>query len=65
MSEKILIFGDKEISKYAIHKCKQPNDINNVDKIKIVIYDKNSYGEKGSFIGYQSNDSIRPLDHYI
>ena len=36
----------------------------NVDVNKILVYRKESYGEKGSlryFIGYNENDDIRPL----
>ena len=64
MSKKNLIFGVKETNKNTFNKCKQPVDISKEDTNKIVISDKGSNDKKGFikyFIGYKSNNVIRPL----
>ena len=54
MSEKILIFSDKEINKNIFYKRKHSINVDDVDY----------YGKKDLFeyfIGYKSNGGIRPL----
>ena len=58
MNEKILIFSNAAIIKNTFHRSNQPIDINKLDINKIVISDKDSFKY---FIGYRSNDDIRPL----
>ena len=48
----------------AFYKYKQSVNINKIDIIRIIISDKDSYDNKGSFkcfIGYKSNEGIRQL----
>ena len=64
MSGKNIFFDDKKINKSNFYKSKRLVQIDNVDVNKILVFRKESHGEKGSFryfIGYNDNDDIRPL----
>ena len=60
MSKKILIFSNNGINKDTFHKRKHDS----INVKRIVISDKNSFGNECSFkyfIGYKSNEDSRPL----
>ena len=64
MSGKNINFNDKKIKKSSFYKDKKINNIENIDVNNILVFTKESYGNKNSFkyfIGYNDNDNI---DHY-
>ena len=64
LREKILIFGSNGINKDIFEKSSHRISVNNVHINKIVMSDKGLYVKKSSFqyfIGYKSNNDIRPL----
>ena len=61
MESKILSYGETAIIKSAFHKETTSININETKINKIVLFDKTSYGNKGSFkhyIGYKHTDGI-------
>ena len=56
------MFGDIEVKKNAFHKSKYLIDINEVNIVKIVKFNKVSFSKKGFkyFLGYR-DDKIEPL----
>ena len=61
MESKILSFGETAIVKSAFHKEATSININEIKINKIVLFDKTSYGNKGSLkhhIGYRNTDGI-------
>ena len=64
MSGKNINFNDKKIKKSIFCKNKAINNIEKIDVNNILVSKKEPYGTKNSFkyfIGYNDNDSIRPL----
>ena len=64
MSGKNINFNDKKIKKTIFYKNKAINNIEEIDVNNILVYKKESYGNKNSFkyfIGNTDNDNIRPL----
>ena len=49
MEAKVLIFDKHCIVKSSFHRCKEPIIINKVDIERIVLSEKDSYGNKGPF----------------
>ena len=63
MEQKALLFGEDCINKNAFHKNKRPININEVNIRRIVLTNKHSYGNKGSFkyfIGYLHMGTVFP-----
>ena len=59
-----MVFGDYSVNKNAFQNCKEPIDIDKIDIRKIVVSNKDSYGNKGSFkyfVGYKSDNAVLPL----
>ena len=64
MSGKNINFNDKKIKKSIFCKSKAINNIEEIDVNNILVYKKESYGNKNSFeyfIGYNNNDTIRTI----
>ena len=64
MSGKNINFNDKKIKKNIFCKSKAINNIEEIDVNNILVYKKESYGNKNSFeyfIGYNNNDTIRSI----
>ena len=64
MSGKNINLNDKKIKKSIFYKNKAINNIEEIDVNNILVPKKESYGNKNSFkyfIGYNDDDSIRPL----
>ena len=63
MSEKTLKFNNVKINKKEFHKSKQAIDLDSVDTEKTVVSDKFKNSEEGFkyFIGYQENETVKPL----
>ena len=66
MGSKILSYGEIAIIKSAFHKETTSININEIEINRIVLFDKTSYGNKGSFkhyIGYRHTDgNVSPLN---
>ena len=66
MRSKILSYGKTAIIKSAFHKKTISININEIKVNRIVLFDKTSYGNKGSFkhyIGYSQPDgNLSPLN---
>ena len=65
MGSKILSYGETALIKSAFHKKATSININEIELNRIVLFDKISYGHKGSFkhyIGYSNPDgNLSPL----
>ena len=64
MSGKSINFHDKKINKSSFYKNKKLFSLNDIDRNKILVSKKESYGTKNLlkyFIGYNDDDVIRPL----
>ena len=64
MSGKNINFGDQKIKKSEFYKNKKISRIDDIDVIKILVSEKESYGTKNPlkyFIEYNDNNVIRPL----
>ena len=64
MSEKNMIFNDKNINKSKFYKNNKLFTMEDVDINKILVSKKEPYGNKGVFnyfIGYNDNDKRKPL----
>ena len=66
MGSKILSYGETAIIKSAFHKKTTSVNINEIEINRIVLFNKTSYGNKGSFkhyIGYSHPDrNFSPLN---
>ena len=66
MGSEILSYGETAIIKSAFHKKTTSININEIESNRIVLFNKTSYGNKGSFkhyIGYKHTDgSLSPLN---
>ena len=69
MKSKTLSFGETCINKNAFHHNKSSININEVEINKIVLFNKTSYSNKGSFkhhIGYRHKDgTLSPLNVHL
>ena len=64
MSGKNINFNDKKIKRSTFYKNKTINTIEDIDVNKILVFEKEPYGNKNLvkyFIGNNDNDIIRPL----
>ena len=66
MRSQILSYGETSIIKSAFHTKKTSININEIEINKIILFNKTSYGNKGSFkhyIGYRHTDgNLSPLN---
>ena len=63
MSDETLKFNNIRVNKKEFHKSKQPIDLDLVTVDQIVVSDKFKHNDEGFkyFIGYQSNEIVKPL----
>ena len=63
MSEQTLKFNNIKVNKKEFHKSKQAIDLSSVIVDQIVVSDKFKHSNDGFkyFIGYQKNQTVKPL----